>query len=184
MAKQEIDWGIKIRIKSKKQDSSRKEPLGPTKPRAGARGLCGGRRGLAFGELEARRAPGWPGFLRSSHAGVAGEEAASRMGRNSHPPAGGAGDAVAQGAGLAGDAAAFADGHDVEGARAFDGLEGAFDQQAQIGGGKILRRAAVDRRSGPLPWERRDAGDGGLAVRPVARYSISAFLVAMMFLRN
>ena len=142
------------------------EAMGKKKPRnAEASGVVQSRDDLAFRELEAAAGAGLAGLLAFLHARIAGEEtglledgAEVLVGLDE-----GAGDAVAQGAGLAGGAAAFADRDDVVLADAFDGLEGRFDDQAQVGGGEIIFELAVvdDDLAGALG--EADAGDGGLA---------------------
>ena len=70
---------------------------------------------------------------------------------------------MAQGPGLAGNAAAFTLGDHSESAAGIQRLEGGFDDQAQVGGGKIFGEFSVVDRDVALALEQADAGDGFLA---------------------
>ena len=101
-------------------------------PNAEAVGVLQARFDLAFRELEATTRTGLTGFLTFLHTRIAGQEAGllEVAAETFVDLKEGAGNAVAQRAGLADHSATFADGGDIEGADTLNSLEGGFDKQA------------------------------------------------------
>src|SRR5579884_1096248 len=146
----------------------RKSPARPRTPSVpnSWRAITRAATALALGELRALARLLQAGLLAFLHARVAGEEAAAlqlaaqvRVGDDQRPR-----DAVAQGAGLGGDAAAVHAGDDIHAGLVADRLERlADDPLERLAWEELLERLAVDRVGAGARLEDH-AGDRGLAL--------------------